>query len=466
MDRFHRISLCKVSQSCLDEAYDLTNRCAADEPVACAPTPDGIKYNTPSSLVESPRIHRTEASQSHNLINERNEQPFYLDTKPVGLDLSRTTISDLNRLLNTASRAESAGKLDEANAEFRDAVSGFRFLLSPTHEDTLRAGYRYAFFYANCAKMDEADAVLNWMSKKHVERWGSKHEKTYLHYTRMIQLLRSWGRKERAELLVYKLLDDTRNDDIDCLFDLVGERPGSQHRTLFADSDLEQALSKTDDPDSLSHQLDKIDLAIMTDITGLDNALEVIVRVCEDKPDDMRMSLQACRAKCALAKLYHAAGRVKKTQQVLVSAKKSLEPLLLVGEEPVSRTTIDIAKRLSYLFFEEKDESSCTDVLDEVIASLEARRHVPDYEHEVDDAFLLDFIQEIAFHFHELASWDICRYWMERGLNLATRLHGRKSSKARRFQAMLNKGAFTMRTPINVHDLMKSSEGSFIFKVV
>jgi hypothetical protein len=116
--------------------------------------------------------------------------------------MKRTTISDLRQLLVSASQAASSGNRDEADADFRDAVSGFRQVLSPTHEETIKAGYLYASFYANSGRMGKADAVLSWMTEKHRDKWGSEHERTYLHYARMIELLRSWGFKEHAENLV------------------------------------------------------------------------------------------------------------------------------------------------------------------------------------------------------------------------------------------------------------------------
>ncbi|KAF4459837.1 rhomboid family [Fusarium albosuccineum] len=426
------------------------------EEVLYPPTPNDIQYRTPSSFAPSPHQPLTATSQSHHSRTEGNEidgQPriFYLDTKP---------------LLKEASLAASAKRTESVSTDFRDAVSGFSYLLSPTHDETLRAAYMYASFYANCAEMEKADAVLNWMSKKHVEKWGSEHEKTYLHYARMIELFRSWGRQERAELLVYRILDGVRDDDDNPFSDFSRTPSGSQQQRSITDIDLEQSFPETDDPELLSDQLDKIDLAIRTSIKGLDNVLETIIGYCEDKPNGSSMSLQACRAKCALAKLHSAAGRVEKTNQVLSSARRSLAPLLVVGEEPISRSTIEMARRLSLLFFDAKDESSCNAVLDQVIAALESRRYTSHWERGLDDVFLLDFILTTAFQFHEIASWDECRHWVERGLGLAMMLHGRKSPEARRFQKILNKNDFDMRTSTSVHDLMSFSGGFFNIRPV
>ncbi|RMJ10577.1 hypothetical protein CDV36_009797 [Fusarium kuroshium] len=449
----------------VEEKY--RNQLFAVNPAGSNSTPNEIQYWTPQPPATSPCQPRIVASQSHDTTNQTRESPkFYLDTQPVNFDLNGAGPSDLRNLLREASRAASEGRTDEANADFRDAVSGFASMLSPTHPETLRAGYLYASFYANYNDMNRADAVLNWMSGKHVERWGSRHENTYLHYARMIELLRSWGRLERAELLVYKLLDGMNEDGDETFLNFSSARSGSEHRRSIADINPERLFTETDDPESVSDQLSKIDLAIMADITGLDHVLEVMIRHCEDKSDDQRMSLQACRAKCALAKVHTAAGQVEKTHQALNSAKRSLAPLLAVGEEPMSRATMKMARQLSLLFFKAKDESSCKAVLDEVIAALEARRHIPACEREREDVSLLDFVTEIAFQFHENASSDMCRYWAERGLGLAIKLHGRKSCEARRFLKILEKNDFGMRTSTSVDDLMSFSGGFFNIRLV
>lgn len=228
---------------------------------------------------------------------------------------------------------------------------------------------------------------------------------------------------------------------------------------------LDTSFPETDDPQSISQQLNKIDLAMVSNINGLDNVLEVIIRHCECKPHDLDISLQACRAKCALAKWRNNAGNLEQAFNLLKGARRSITPFLCVGEEPMSRTTIQTAKTLAYQFLAMEDESSCNAVLEDVVSSLEARCQV--FDCDVNEGeLLLDFVLTVGFHFHEVASWDKCRYWVERGYGLAIRMHGIRSLEARRFQKVLDKEDFDMRTSISVHDLMKSSGGFFNIRLV
>ena len=417
-----------------------------------------IQYWTPGAAASTPR----DVSAAQPQYREKQQSQFYLDCPPVNLDMRRTTISDLRKLLVSASQAASSGKQDEADADFRDAVSGFRQLLSPTNEETIKAGYLYASFYANSGKMDKADAVLSWMTEKHREKWGSEHQRTYLHYARMIELLRSWGFKEHAENLVYKLMEGL-DDNVEELTLSFNEPSGLQNRRLLENADgLAESFPETDDADAIRRQLDKIDLAVMTDITGLGGILQTIIGHC-DEGDSGELALQACRAKCALAQHSLREGQARDAIRVLKSSRTSLARLLEVSKEPIAHSTVEVARRLALTFFEAKDETSCNGVVDEVIVALEARLSLPELREDVlEKHALIDLVISTAFRFHEKSAWDNCRYWIERALALAMRHLGRKSQVALRLQKTLQEKDFHMRTAAGLSDLMGFSRGRCI----
>ncbi|CEI66059.1 hypothetical protein FVEN_g4529 [Fusarium venenatum] len=426
--------------------------------IICGRTPNDTKYYTPGN--ESPQLGFI-SHQPHGS-NERNQgETFYLDTPPVNLEYHKTTLSQLHDLLKEASCAASTGKVNDADADFRDSVSGFRFKLSPTHDETIRAAYMYACFYAKTNQMDKADAVLNWMSNHHVKKWGSSHDNTYLHYARTIELFQSWGRQEDAEVLVYRLLDDQMGEGVNLLD--IGHEPYVQRASACAHFD--KSFPDTDDPEQISQQLSKINLAIMSNIKGLNNVLEVIIEHCDQKPLDLNMSLQACRAKCTLATWHNNDGDRGLALNILKGARRSITPFIIVEEQPMSRATIQTAKTLAYQFLEMREDSCSNAVLEDVVGSLNSRCQTFDCD-DNDKAFLLDFVLTVAFRLHEVASWDKCRYWVERGLGLAMKLHGLKSPEARRFQKILDKEDFDMRSSISVHDLMKASGGLFNIRLV
>ncbi|CAG7558994.1 unnamed protein product [Fusarium equiseti] len=425
--------------------------------LVCGRTPNDTKYFTPGNE----EYQRQHISQQRAWKVSHDEDMFYLDTPPINLEVNGTTLSQLHDLLKEASYEAAAGNFNEANAAFRDAVSGFRFRLSPTHNETLRAAYLYACFYAKSSEIEKADAVLNWMSTHHIQKWGPRHDNAYLHYARMIELFRSWGRQQDADILVYKLLDDETDEGVNILG--IGTETAVSNVPMSID--LDRSFPETDDPQLIDRQLKRIDLAVISNIEGLDDVLKVIIRHCESKPRDLEMSLQACRAKCALAKWHSNASSHGEVSVLLKSARKTITPFLSVEEEPLSRKTIETAKALAYQFLEMKDEPSCNAVLEDITSSLEARSQTFESD-ENDKMLLLDLVLTFAFHLHEVASWDRCRCWVERGFGLAMRMHGIKSPEARRFQKILDKEDFDMRSSISVNDLMSSSGGFFNIRLV
>lgn len=58
--------------------------------------------------------------------------------------------------------------------------------------------YSLAAFYARRGRMQEASNLLDWMSEKHIERWGLRSKPTIDHVLRVVDLLNSWLRPQDA----------------------------------------------------------------------------------------------------------------------------------------------------------------------------------------------------------------------------------------------------------------------------
>jgi len=196
-----------------------------------------------------------------------------------------------------------------------------------------------------------------------------------------------------------------------------------------------------------SRQLDQVNIAKTANMTGFDHVVEVTIEQCEENSNRPLMSLQACRPKTVLAKMHIRAARDSRGG-------------------PRFDSHIEAAKQLALTLHEAGDECGGKAVIDQVLSTFEARRCIPSYDDEVENALLFDFVQEVAFQFREMESWKQCRYWAERGLGLAMRLCGYRSSRARRFQRMLEKDDFNMRTPVHVDDIMSLSNRSSEARIV
>jgi hypothetical protein len=114
-------------------------------------------------------------------------------------------VEDLPAMSQEASDVEQSGDMELAERKYREALSAYEHMLSPTHKDTLHLGYQVAGFYAKQNKMLQADEVLDWMGRMIVGQWGLSHRNSNAHYMRVSNLYRTWSREEDASKLIRRL---------------------------------------------------------------------------------------------------------------------------------------------------------------------------------------------------------------------------------------------------------------------
>lgn len=428
----------------------------------CAPTPSDIQYSTALPIAnDTPRDvqdHRTPTEVRHR---DQWGEPFDFDSKPTTLDLRRVTIADLRRLLESAATAASAGLSAQAEANFRETLLGFRHLLSPTHDETLRAGYHLASFYANIGRMETADLVLSWMTSTHIKEWGTKHDKTMLHYVRVVDLLQSWNRSEQAEITIHKLIDDSSKSE-DALSWMASQNGIRGPPMPAGGSDFHDLSSpQSDDPATITHQLRMIDLSLAVNIHGPLNVLPSIIAHCKNLPGIL--GAQEIKATCLLAKLHLDGGRLEQAQNVLITARQRAFDILQPNESLPDKTVVDATRQLAFVMFE-VDESACNSILNQIISVLETRTIYGDQDRRY--AVLMDFIWSIASEFNRISAWEKCKPWIERGLGLTIKNDRSRSTDAKRLQDILAQERFAFRSSDHVEDLMDFSKGLFRIRLV
>ncbi|RYP04765.1 hypothetical protein DL765_010065 [Monosporascus sp. GIB2] len=452
----------------IKQAYERYGRKGPqDEPSPYGPTPSDIEYRVVAS------IHVSSPSDPRNLSRNKGKQPETLvqpgkhafDEYPLDDNLGQMTLSEIRTLLLSAATAESKGDTHIAEIEFRRAVLGFLHQLSPTHEETLRAGYQFAAFYARNDKMDDADRVLDWMTAQHEKRWGPKHEKRLLHYFRTVELLNSWSRAEHAEILIYRIIDNTEglNDESKALIARCRGRNILDHdrRSMNAVA-IEQLAQQIQDPSAIDHQLRMGDLLLAGNIQGSETILLTLIEQCDR--DTNNLKTQGIQARCALAKVYVGDGRMNEAQSVLQHARH-LFSHFLTPSNPFPQSVALAGRRLAFMFSEVENDRECQKLLDELVAIQRSRLGLEkDKEKEKENArFLIDFLISIASDYYRVSSWDRCRPWIEQALFISMRAIGRQSQDTKRLERMLDEGNFELSSLDSVHDLMKSTKALFRF---
>ena len=105
----------------------------------------------------------------------------------------------------------------------------------------------------------DADKVLNWMSEKHMERWGMAHENTLRHFLRVAELFSEWNRIDDATTFLYRVFDAWDKGDYDDPDppQVNGHRkePSATATRKAKTVDMTRAFTETDDPARVNYQL-------------------------------------------------------------------------------------------------------------------------------------------------------------------------------------------------------------------
>ena len=393
-----------------------------------------------------------------------NIHPF--DQTPIGYELSRPTLSDLRILSDSAIALAAQGDNLHAEDQFREALVGYRHILSPTHDETVRAGYLLASFYANNGRFDEANFVLEWMSKRHRERWGATHKLTLLHALRIIELLRSWGRLDTVETILYKILGGL--GDIESITESgLSTNPVSSVHTETSSSILMirekiDNLAGTTDSSTINYQLKLIDILLAHSPEDLSGVLTNIIAQCETYPGSLKT--QAIQSRAALAKVYASKYQIEPALAELKAASQCILPALTLDESPPSREFTDAVQNVAFLYLEINYSSESANLLNNIVAVHKARIGFDKDEEHVH--FVVDFLLTIASEFHRRLGWGGCRQWVEQAFGIARSVFGQRSSEARRLEKMLARQCFEFTDFRSIDDLMKSSKGYFRLKLV
>jgi hypothetical protein len=127
-------------------------------------TPPGIVYSTPFTATFSPKISKAPPSPRTPTDVASANVPRHNDN--LYLVWNGHTKDEFEAMHREAHELDRSGKVEDAEAKFREALEGLEHVLSPTHNKTNTVAYHLAEFLANQARMSEADTVLNWMGEK------------------------------------------------------------------------------------------------------------------------------------------------------------------------------------------------------------------------------------------------------------------------------------------------------------
>ena len=411
------------------------------------PTPKDVRYTTPVNV--SPRsinaFHSTGSSS-----NRRVPTPI---VNALQLQIRRMISGGLNfpdlKIMHREGHSlKEAGKWDEAEEKFCEALVGCQVLLSPAHKHTSNLTYHLADFYAQFNRMKDAYGILDWMTDTMLSQISPREETFFDHLLKIAELLRQWKRLEEAKAfgkVLVQLVDTTHIEREGSATEISTTIPRvNMSRSLLIETTSAQPLqsfimplkTKTKDVTDASQMDDRklvesqLSLAL-TYVEANDKAVEQFLQTIIDqcKLHPANMIAQILKALTTLVEFYQKVRRFGDVTRVLQEIREQLLKITrrdYQRMESLPQSAIETAK---YLFQVGEDDMAAG-----VLSAIEGG---------IADAFaddvdrLRDLLIGIGIWFQEKKRWTDARPRFEQALNLALAEHGFHCDLVKRLESTI-----------------------------
>ena len=399
-------------------------------------TPTGLKYYTPpGNTAKDPTPDLPNAIPPGlwtPLSGPKTPGPNYIPLLWRG-----NTRSDIEALSREAKEYEQLGNAEAAERKYREALSGYERLVSPTHHDTMELGYQLAQFYAKRDRMLQADQVLDWMNRKVVQQWGLTDDNTIAHFLRIADMYDDWSRKEDAAMLMYRLIDASRNPVPDphshvlpSLQTMTAELPPA--RLL----DLQTTTSKN--VSIINYQLKVAKMQARTNARNAMAILLALIKLCEENLAEL--STQLLHATCALVESADTMDDEGELEKALDAAMESCFKVL---RHPVEKTDsmLEGAIAVADLHLENEREESAERIL-ELVCSVVERKF------GCDGGKMISILIRIGKVYESNSTWDLAKLWFEQALSATMTRFCKHQDLTEKLEKALEEKSFPHPVPL------------------
>jgi len=354
------------------------------------------------------------------------------------------TKSDFEAIYQEAQDLERLGKIEDAEIKFREALTGFEKLLSATHDGTTVVAYRLASFYAQTNRMKDADTVLDWITEKHIERFGNTAQETIEHHLRVVDMFCNWSRNKDAEAFLCRIIDvlqiDIRGEKVTLLrsssSDSAFDNNEDQTRINLHQRQSPSAPMPTSDssePVVIDHQLRLATGYIKTNDKAAKTLLLSLIEKCEKHPERLASQILQCRS--ALLGLYHTDDR-EKMNETLDQSKEAFWKLF-DSEQEKTQSLFDAGKEIAKWHVKAGKYSMADDMFIQIQSdAVEA--------FSADERKLMLLFQSIGLFYQSEGRWDDAEPWFEQALVACYRAYEKESIYAKRLEAALENHHYEM----------------------
>ncbi|KAI0097475.1 hypothetical protein GGR51DRAFT_578148 [Nemania sp. FL0031] len=325
------------------------------------------------------------------------------------------SLRDLQTMRSKSSDMAAEGKTDEAISQLRVVVAGLESLLTPTHDITKAAAYDLARILGHNNSMDEANAVLNWMNSKSVEKYGLGSSMTVIHYAKVVGLL------------LAELLTQGANSDAPAV---PGSSSSFKIPASLPEADVEKLLqSPILHKDDVEVRLTFIEILLRAETPmDLEDIIQGIVNVCER---DKLPVIPTIRARRCLSKIYGIKGSKTRGKEVLDGALPIIEHHFQISS-CINLEVLGFCKEIAFCYLELGSPSDCEDVLEMIADSLTWRENI----HHAPQA-IIGFLISVGCEWQTRSSWEAAAPWFERALLNSIKMLGTLHHKTKQLETIL-----------------------------
>lgn len=358
------------------------------------------------------------------------------------------TTADLDIMYQDAESLSNLEEFEEAEAKFREALVGHEYLLSSTHENTIILAFRLANFYARRGRMNDADAVLDWLGKEHIRFYGVGDERTVAHVLRVVEFFHKWSRPEDAIILLNRTLITSQkqlpavgiiansNSKVQ-----IASQPGSNSRipAVFNAQFVSSGGSCISRQEELSKVDYKLSLAKAHAEASNKEAETHILRLieeCDKFPD--KLAVHSFDARCTLVELYQKLGDSDKIKPALDNAQVVFRETL--QRESEKGLLLKIAVKLADLFISANLSSEAKSLLNTI------ENEVADIFEEYDGNYI-DTLIDLGSLYQKHIGWAEAERHFEHALAISMSIHELGCRVVRTLEAALENEHFVRQLP-------------------
>jgi tetratricopeptide (TPR) repeat protein len=296
-------------------------------------SPPGMSVKTPKSPNEIYNEIHSPAGRAELRQSRQNSTELLSKTFTLPLSWNGNTRENLSQLHDMARESFYRGDFDNAETGYMNALEGHRYLLAPTHEDTVKVAYELANFYAEQRRMTDADNVIEELSQEFVERWGIKHRRTTQHVIKVVELLNSWNRETDALAFLARAHDVAGRAERD--FEDTGRAQNNTRRIRKPKSRIPTHREQLESirEDIVAHpNVSMVDYGIniarryaATDEPAVEAFLKVTEDICNQNGPDL--AVQGLRARAERLTWYQKRNTITQNENAFTSTKAFFQTL-------------------------------------------------------------------------------------------------------------------------------------------